>query len=195
MLRESFTVSPETTALRPRRARRPGVPPPVSVEADNHIGPLLRTACGASVPKGSLVQRELSPGGRLRDCPRLMTPFGMISALFPSHPSHPRRKRSAVRRYPGYLRELTLFSVGADAYIGPLLGTTSVAPVGRGDLTPPLVHSCSPCRGRALSHPAGMVRFCANSRWFRNTSPPRVGADLCVRPRMGPATERVRADT
>ena len=26
MLRESFTVSPETTTLRPRRARRPGVP-------------------------------------------------------------------------------------------------------------------------------------------------------------------------
>ena len=66
-------------------------------------------------------------------------------------------------------------------YIGPLLRTTSVAPVGRGDLTPPLVHSCSPCRGRALSHPAGMVRFCANSRWF-GTLPHRVGADLCVRP-------------
>ena len=47
-------------------------------------------------------------------------------------------------------------------YIGPLLGTTSVAPVGRGDHTPPLprrappsVHSRSPRRGRAPSRPVG----------------------------------------
>ena len=180
MLRESFTVSPETTALRPRRARRPGVPPPVSVGADNHIGPLLRTACGASVPKGSLVQRELSPGGRLRDCPRLMTPFGMISALFPSHPSHPRRKRSAVRRYPGYLRELTLFSVGADAYIGPLLGTTSVAPVGRGDLTPPLPRRTQP--PQVCSNASAGGGLCPTPLAWSVFAPIPVGSGIPPRP-------------
>ena len=38
-------------------------------------------------------------------------------------------------------------------------------------------------------------RFCTNSRWRRNTSPPRVGADLCVRPLADPTKNRVRADT
>ena len=42
---------------------------------------------------------------------------------------HPRPKGSLVQR--------ELSPVGADAHIGPLLGTTSAAPVGRGDHTPP----------------------------------------------------------
>ena len=37
--------------------------------------------------------------------------------------------------------------------------------------------------------------FHANSRWFLNTSPPRVGADLCVRPDTLPHGTRARADT
>ena len=71
-------------------------------------------------------------------------------------------------------------------YIGPLLHTTSVAPVGRGDHTPPSVHSRSP-RWQGPS-----------SRQFSVGSerlPHRVGADLCVRPRTGPAKNCVRADT
>ena len=71
-------------------------------------------------------------------------------------------------------------------YIGPLLGTTSVAPVGRGDLTPPLprrtplsVHSRSPCRGRALSRPVGARSVSrTNFRWFPNT-PSRRGGPVC----------------
>ena len=42
-----------------------------------------------SAGKGSLVQRELSPGGRLRDCPRLLNTFGMLSAACPTHPLRP----------------------------------------------------------------------------------------------------------
>ena len=37
--------------------------------------------------------------------------------------------------------------------------------------------------------------FHANSRWFLNISPPRVGADLCVRPDTLPHGTRARADT
>ena len=37
--------------------------------------------------------------------------------------------------------------------------------------------------------------FHANSRWFLNTSPPRVGADLCVRPNTPLRGIRARADT
>ena len=47
-------------------------------------------------------------------------------------------------------------------YIGPLLRTTSVAPVGRGDLTPPSwTHRPAPVprRGRAPSRPVSKVRF------------------------------------
>ena len=39
--------------------------------------------------QGSLVQRELSPGGRLRDCPRLLDTSGMLSAACPTHPLRP----------------------------------------------------------------------------------------------------------
>ena len=66
-------------------------------------------------------------------------------------------------------------------YIGPPLDPTSVAPVGRGDFTPPNPPCSAPCRGRAPSRPTRPL-FPANPRWFPNASPPRVGADLCVRP-------------
>ena len=88
------------------------------------------------------------------------------------------RRRSAVRRYPGQSRRLSATTrrarrpgvpslvpprgVGADAHIGPLLRTTCVAPVGRGDLTPPSwTHRPAPVprRGRAPSRPVGKVRF------------------------------------
>ena len=71
-------------------------------------------------------------------------------------------------------------------YIGPLLGITCVAPVGRGDHTPPSVHSRSP-RWQGPS-----------SRQFSVGSerlPHRVGADLCVRPDTPPPRTRPRADT
>ena len=88
--------------------------------------------------------------------------MGMISAPLSTHSSHPRRKRSAVRRYPGQSRQPSATSrrarrpgvpslvpprgVGADAYgrRGPHLRRT-----------PPLGHSRSPRRGRAPSRPAG----------------------------------------
>ena len=65
-------------------------------------------------------------------------PFGVIPAPIPAHSSHPRRRCSAVRRWPGWLLKLTLLPVGADARIGPLLRTTSVAPVGGGLRPAPL---------------------------------------------------------
>ena len=110
----------------------------------------------------------------------------MIPAPISTHPSRPRRRRFAVRRWPGWLMWLSLLSVGADAHIGPLLGITCVAPVGRGDHTPPSVHSRSP-RWQGPS-----------SRQFSVGSerlPHRVGADLCVRPDTPPPRTRPRADT
>ena len=110
----------------------------------------------------------------------------MIPAPISTHPSRPRRRRFAVRRWPGWLMWLSLLSVGADAHIGPLLGITCVAPVGRGDHTPPSVHSRSP-RWQGPS-----------SRQFSVGSerlPHRVGADLCVRPETPPPRTRPRANT
>ena len=49
--------------------------------------------------------------------------LGMISATIPTPSSHPRRRRSALRRWPGWLRQPSFPFVGADAHIGPLLGT------------------------------------------------------------------------
>ena len=52
-----------------------------------------------------------------------------------------------------------------------------------GDRAPPLPSgSGPPCRGRALPRPAGEGCVLHRSRWYRNVSPPCVGADLCVRP-------------
>ena len=58
-----------------------------------------------------------------------MNTLGMISAPIFTRSSHPRRKRSAVRRWPGWLLKLPLLSVGADDHIGPLLRTAGGAPV------------------------------------------------------------------
>ena len=84
-------------------------------------------------------------------------------------------------------------------YGGPLLGTTCDAPVGRGDHTPP---PQIPFRNLAGgSHTPGAPRRrspCSAPRWGNvrfpcqfplspERFPHRVGADLCVRPRTGPA--------
>ena len=117
---------------------------------------------------------------------------------FPPISSHPRRRRSAVRRWPGWSLRLPLLSVGADAHIGPLLGTTCVAPVGRGDLTPPSwTHRPAPLprRGRAPSRPAGKAPFHTKFPLVSERLPHRVGADLCVRPETPPHGTRPRADT
>ena len=73
-----------------------------------------------------------------------------------------------------------------------MLGTTSVASIGRGDLTPPLprrtplpqVCSNASVGGGLRPAPLGEVRFRVNFRYF-GTPSPRVGADLCVRPLAG----------
>ena len=83
-------------------------------------------------------------------------------------------------------------------YIGPLLGTTCVAPVGRGDLTPPSwTHRPAPLprRGRAPSRPAGKAPFHTKFPLVSERLPHRVGADLCVRPETPPHGTRPRADT
>ena len=128
--------------------------------------------------------------------------LGMISAPLSTHSSHPRRKRSAVRRYPGQSRQPSATSrrarrpgvpslvpprgVGADAYgrRGPHLRRT-----------PPLGHSRSPRRGRAPSRPAGKGVVSRRFPLVPERLPHRVGADLCIRPRTGPVKDRGRADT
>ena len=80
-------------------------------------------------------------------------------------------------------------------YIGPLLGTTSVAPVGRGDHTPPQAPPLPPVGGGLRPAPLGKASVLRQFPLVRNTSPPRVGADLCVRPLADSARNRVRADT
>ena len=97
----------------------------------------------------------------------MMALLGVISAPIPTHPSRPRRKRSAVRRWPGQSRRLS--------------ATTRRA---------------RRPRRAALSSPRrGNVRFPCQFPLSPERFPHRVGADLCVRPRMGPVKNRVRADT
>ena len=79
-------------------------------------------------------------------------------------------------------------------YIGPLLRTTCVAPVGRGDHTPPRTPPLPPRRGRAPSRPAGKGIVPHQFPLVPKRSPPRIGADLCVRPPPLRVT-RPRADT
>ena len=79
-------------------------------------------------------------------------------------------------------------------YIGPLLRITSVAPVGRGDLTPPRTPPLL-CRGRAPSRPAGEGIVPRQFPLVPKRLPHRVGADLCVRPNTLPRGTRARADT
>ena len=79
----------------------------------------------------------------------------MISAAPSTHLLWPRHRRSAVRRWPGRSRRLLLF-VGADAYSGPLPGTT-IDRYGRGSV--PARSSgfdgyCNRlCRGRPVCRP------------------------------------------
>ena len=49
-------------------------------------------------PRLPCVKGAVAALPRLRDCPRLLDTLGVISATMPSHPSHPRRRRSALRR-------------------------------------------------------------------------------------------------
>ena len=77
-------------------------PRPSSIvkRTDSHVGPLgllgmtkdqdchceERSDAAIRIPRpqGSLVQRELSAKGRLRDCPRSLDTLGMISAAIPT---------------------------------------------------------------------------------------------------------------
>ncbi len=75
--------------------------------------------------------------------------------------------------------------VGADDHIGPLLGTTIVAPVGRGDHTPPPPRCtpppCSAPLQGAGSVPSrwGRLSSRADPHWFPNASPLRRGGPMC----------------
>ena len=128
-------------------------------------------------------------------------PFGMVLASIPAHPLAPAGADASLRA--GWLGWLIGLSVGVDdltdapnfgtkfgrrkpclRYIGPLPGTTCVAPVGRGDHTPP--PGCSARWGRHRSAPIPVGS--------QTPPPPRVGADLCVRPPPLRVT-RPRADT
>ena len=79
-------------------------------------------------------------------------------------------------------------------YIGPLLCTASVASVA---LTPPSwTHRPAPPPVGGGLRPAPLARsVSAPIPVAPERLPPRVGADLCVRPWAGPARDRVRADT
>ena len=149
-----------------RRARRLGVPfpssfvgrptpPSIVKRTDSHDqcahwprndknplslrgGPQGRRGNPHPRPQGSLVQRELArPKAVTEGLLNVDGPFEDDLCRDSTPSSHPRRRRSAVRRWPGWLMKLPTPSVGADAYIGPSLGTTCVAPVGLGDHTPP----------------------------------------------------------
>ena len=120
--------------------------------------------------------------------------LGMISVPIPTHPSHPLAQ---------ILRAAPLAWVVATAFPsprrgrrpgGPLLGTTCVVSVGRGDHTPPSQISFwtlaggshtpgtprrwpapVPGRGRAPSRPARQGPFHTNLHWFPNASPTAQG--------------------
>ena len=115
----------------PRRARRPGVPPPSPAGPHYPPGRQAAPAAGVFCPKAPLCKGSCQPQGWLRDCPRLLGTLGMISAPISTHPLRPQRRRSALRCWPGWLVGPPAPSVGADAHISPLLGITCVASVGR----------------------------------------------------------------
>ena len=72
-------------------------------------------------------------------------------------------------RRPGEPSLVPPQGVGADTYIGPSLGTTCVAPVGRGDHTPP--PGCSARRERHRSAPIPVGS--------QTPPPPRRGGPMC----------------
>ena len=102
----------------------------------------------------------------------------MLSAPISTPSSRPRRRRSAVRRWPGWLMKLPTPSVGADAYIGLLLRTTSVAPVGRGahDRRQP---TPLPVGGGLRPAPLGQGPLHTNFLVSGIPPPPRRGGPMC----------------
>ena len=102
----------------------------------------------------------------------------MLSAPISTPSSRPRRRRSAVRRWPGWLMKLPTPSVGADAYIGLLLRTTSVAPVGRGahDRRQP---TPLPVGGGLRPAPLGQGPLHTNFPCFGIPSTPCRGGPMC----------------
>ena len=125
-----------------------------------------------------------------------MTPLGMISALIltPFLPSAP--QTLALRRWPGWSMQLSLLFVGADAHIGPSLGTTGDAPVGRGDRTPPHQAYSDPSVGGGL-RPAPLGKASVLHQFplaLKRLPTPRRGGPMCP-PVMPPARNRTRADT
>ena len=110
-----------------------------------------------------------------------MAPLGMISAAIPTHPLRPRRRRSALRRWPGWSMQLSLLFVGADAHIGPSLGTTGDAPVGRGDRTPPHQAYSDPSVGGGL-RPAPLGKASVLHQFplaLKRLPTPRRGGPMC----------------
>ena len=162
-----------------------------------------------------------------------MAPLGVVFAPISTHPSRPRRRHSAMRHYPGQSRRLSVTTrrarrpgvpslapprgVGADDHIGPLLGTTCVASVGRGDYTPPsqipsrnlaggshtpgaprrpgrISLLRSPVGGGLRPAPLGKVPFLHRLPLFRKASTPRRGGPMCP-PGHVSARDPPRADT
>ena len=121
-------------------------------------------------------------------------PFGMVFASIPAHPSRPLAQTLRCAPLARVVDGTFPSFVGADAHIGPLLGTTCGASVGRGDLTPPRTPPVHPVGGGLRPAPPERSVFAPISLFPEYLSH-RVGADLCVRPRMGPAKNRPRADT
>ena len=103
----------------------------------------------------------------------LMVPFGVIPAPIPTPSSRP-------RRWPGWLMKLPTPSVGADAYIGPLLRTTCGASVGR-VTTPRRRPSCPgpPVGGGLRPAPLGQGPFHTNFPCFGIPRPPCRGGPMC----------------
>ena len=106
----SFVRRPEPPSIVKKDGfpRRPVGPP----RNDKGLGLSLRGAKRRGNPRPRPQRLPCAKGagtakGRLRDCPALLDTLGMISAPIPTHPSRPRRRRSAVRRWPGQSRRLS----------------------------------------------------------------------------------------
>ena len=127
-------------------------------------------ALPSPIGQGSLVQRELSPGGRLRDCPRLLDTSGMLSAACPTHP------------------------------LRPLAQMLRPAPLARAVDGASLSSRRGRCPHRPVAwHPGRTVGAGLRPRpllpGLREVSIESVGADPCVGPDTLPLGTRSRADT
>ena len=114
--------------------------------------------------------------------------LGMISAPLSTHSSHPRRKRSAVRRYPGQSRQPSATSrrarrPGVPSLVPPRgVGADASWPGGGHTLGVPRRWATpGPLVGGGLRPaPLGRASCHADSRWFRNTSPTSCrGGPVC----------------